>query len=202
MTEYLSMPKQVAHAAHEDPYSKTIFGFWTYLMSDCVLFAILFATYAVLHTNTFGGPSGRELFDPFYVLGETLILLTSSFTCGLAVLAAHRNSKKQVIVWLIVTFILGLSFLGMEINEFSNLAEEGNSWTRSAFLSSFFTLVGTHGMHITVASVWMLVMLGLVVARGITSSTYRRLKCFSLFWHFLDLVWIFIFTLVYLMEVV
>lgn len=179
--------------------SKTIFGFWVYLMTDCVLFASLFATYAVLHNNTFGGPSGQELFSLPFVLIETLILLTSSFTAGLAMLAVHRRAKNQVMLWLGVTFILGLAFLGLELHEFSNLVHEGNSWRRSGFLSAFFTLVGTHGLHITSGLLWMAVLMIQVLRRGLTGSTVKRLTLLSLFWHFLDIVWIFIFTIVYLM---
>jgi cytochrome o ubiquinol oxidase subunit 3 len=177
----------------------TVFGFWVYLMTDCVLFASLFATYAVLRTNTFGGPSGAELFRLPFVLMETLILLTSSFTCGLGMLAAHRSNKSQVLAWFGATFVLGAAFLAMELYEFHHLISEGNSFQRSGFLSSFFTLVGTHGLHITAGLVSMLVVLGYLIKRGFTPATLRGLTCFSLFWHFLDIVWIFIFTLVYLM---
>jgi len=182
-----------------DQESKSIFGFWIYIMTDCVLFATLFATYAVLHNNTAGGPGAKELFSLPYVMAETLILLTSSFTCGLAILAAHNNQKKQVL-WLFgITFLLGLAFLGLELHEFRNLYLEGNSWRRSAFLSSFFTLVGTHGLHITAGLIWMAAMLLRVFKRGITSISLRRLTMLSLFWHFLDIIWIFIFTVVFLM---
>lgn len=180
----------------------TMFGFWVYLMTDCVLFASLFATFAVLRNSTYGGPSGRELFSLPYVLTETLILLTSSFTCGLAILAARRQAKNQVIFWFAITFLLGLAFLGMEINEFHHLALEGNSWRRSGFLSSFFTLVGTHGLHITVGLLWMAVLVVQSIRRGLTAASVRRLTLLSLFWHFLDIIWIFIFTIVYLVGAV
>jgi cytochrome o ubiquinol oxidase subunit 3 len=188
--------------ASSEPDPKTIIGFWVYLMTDCVLFASLFATYAVLHNNTFGGPSGKDLFNLPYVLTETLILLTSSFTSGLGLLAAYRGAKAQVLAWLSVTFILGASFVTMEVSEFARLAHEGNSWQRSGFLSSFFTLVGTHGLHISVGLLWMLVLMIEVARRGLGKNTVRRLTMFSLFWHFLDLIWIFIFTMVYLMGVI
>lgn len=178
--------------------SKSIFGFWIYLMTDCVLFSTLFATFAVLHNNTFGGPGGQELFSLSFVLTETLILLTSSFTCGLAMLGAYRNDKNLVIKLLGVTFLLGLAFLGLELSEFHKLYVEGNSWRRSGFLSAFFTLVGTHGLHITSGLVWMGTMT-LRIRNGITPLSLRRLTMLSLFWHFLDIVWIFIFTVVYLM---
>lgn len=180
---------------------KTYFGFWTYIMTDCVLFASLFATYAVLHQNTFGGPPGRDIFSPPYVLVETLALLTSSFTVGLAMLAARRRLKAQVVLWLLVTFLLGAVFLGMEINEFHHMAAEGNSWSRSGFLSAFFTLVSTHGLHISVGLAWMTAMIIKIVKHGFGRATMRRLRMLSLFWHFLDIVWIFIFTVVYMLGV-
>lgn len=179
--------------------SKTIFGFWLYLMTDCVLFASLFATYAVLHTNTFGGPSGRQLFSLPYALLETLVLLTSSFTCGLGVLAAQRRRKYQVLSWFSITFLLGASFLALELTEFSHLLHDGNSWRRSGFLSSYFTLVGTHGLHITIGLLWILVMMLYVSRHGFGGSVVKKLTLLSLFWHFLDVIWIFIFTIVYLL---
>jgi len=167
--------------------------------TDCVLFASLFATYAVLHNNTFGGPGGRQLFSLPYVLRETLILLTSSFTCGLAVLSARLQHKNKVLFWFGITFILGLAFLAMELTEFRHLVQEGNSWRRSGFLSSFFALVGTHGLHITAGLLWMAVLMAKIVSSGLTRANVRRLTLLSLFWHFLDLIWIFIFTMVYLL---
>ncbi len=200
------MSKHPAHQAeHAEELartnSKTLFGFWVYLMTDCILFATLFATYAVLHNNTYGGPGGRELFDLPFVLAETLILLTSSFTCGLALLATRRGAKTQVLVWFAVTFLLGATFLTLELHEFSQLVQDGFSWQRSAFLSSFFTLVGTHGLHITIGLLWMAVLLGQVIRQGFKPGTVRRLTMLSMFWHFLDIVWIFIFTIVYLLGV-
>ena len=177
---------------------KATFGFWVYLMTDCVLFATLFATFAVLRTNTFGGPDGKELFSMPYVLTETMLLLTSSFTCGLAMLGVHTRSRLQVYFWLAVTFVLGAAFLGMELREFAHLHAEGNGWERSGFLSSFFTLVGTHGLHITVGLLWLAVLVLQIFKQGLSANVSRRLSMFSLFWHFLDIVWIFIFTIVYL----
>lgn len=200
MTELTSTTTLPPHSdAPVDSFSKTIFGFWIYLMTDCILFATFFATYAVLHHNTFGGPTAKELFSLPYALIETLILLTSSFTCGLALLAANRQNKNQTMVWFGVTFILGLAFLAMELKEFSHLVHEGNSWQRSGFLSAYFTLVSTHGLHITFGLLWIIVMMIHVIWRGLTINTLRRLTCLSMFWHFLDIVWIFIFTIVYLM---
>jgi cytochrome o ubiquinol oxidase subunit 3 len=176
-----------------------IFGFWVYLMTDCVLFASLFATYAVLRNSTFGGPSGAELFSLPFVLAETLILLTSSFTAGLGLLAARRGAVRQTLIWLSLTFLLGIAFLTMELSEFSRLVSDGNSWQRSGFLTGFFTLVGTHGLHIATGLLWMIVLMIKILRRGLTTHTLRKLTMLSLFWHFLDIVWIFIFTIVYLM---
>lgn len=176
-------------------------GFWIYLMTDCILFASLFAAYAVLHNSTYGGPGGKELFTMPFVLAETLILLTSSFICGLVVLGAKSASKKWVLVGLVATLLLGLAFLTLELTEFSHLVVEGHSWRASAFLSAFFTLVGTHGLHITVGLIWILVLIWQIARKGLKPSVIRRLTLFSLFWHFLDVIWIFIFTIVYLMGV-
>ena len=189
-----------SHEIHHEQDARAIFGFWIYIMSDCLLFATLFAAYAVLHNNTFGGPTSRELFSLPFVLTETFILLTSSFTYGLSMFAAHHNNKQQVIGFLVLTSILGASFVGMELSEFSNLIAEGNSFTRSGFLSSFFTLVGTHGLHVTVGLLWMGSLIAQISLRGLNTMTLRKLSCLGLFWHFLDIVWIFIFTIVYLMS--
>jgi len=179
----------------------SIFGFWIYLMTDFVLFASLFAVYAVLRGNTFGGPAGNDMFNAPYVLLETIVLLSSSFTCGLALLAAHRDSMRETLTWLTATGLLGAWFVGMELVEFSKLIALGDSWQRSGFLSSFFTLVGTHGLHVTLGLVWMFALGIAIVVRGLTRSNVRKLMLFSLFWHFLDIVWIFIFTFVYLMGI-
>jgi len=184
------------HAFNDD---KTQFGFWAYLMTDLVLFATLFATYAVLHNNTWGGPTAGELFSMPYVLVETMALLTSSFTVGMAMLAIFRFKQTQALIWFVITFLLGAVFLGMELYEFNHLVHEGLAWHASAFMSSFFTLVGTHGLHITVGLLWMGIMMFRIVKQGITHNNVRRLTLLSLFWHFLDIVWIFIFTFVYLM---
>ena len=191
----------VLERMHESQNSKTMLGFWIYLMTDCVLFASLFATYAVLHGNTFGGPTSKDIFDLPFVLIETLILLTSSFTAGLAILSLRAGKRTQMMSWFAVTFVLGLAFLIMELTEFSQLAAEGNSWSHSAFLSAFFTLVGTHGLHIATGLFWMIVLLVQAMKKGLTDSVSRRLTMLSMFWHFLDIIWIFIFTIVYLMGV-
>lgn len=168
-------------------------------MTDCILFASLFATFMVLRHNTYGGPAGYDLFDLNFVLVETLILLTSSFTCGLMMLALRKNHKTGVLTWLGVTFLLGLAFLGMELYEFNHLLSEGHSWRTSAFLSAFFTLVGTHGAHILAGLIWIVVLFVRISRRGLSVHENRKLGLFSLFWHFLDIIWIFIFTFVYLL---
>lgn len=194
----------VQHPHHQEAITndKTVFGFWVYLMTDLLMFGVLFATYSVLHGSIFNGPSGKQIFDLPFALTETIILLTSSFTCGLAIWAVRNNNKNQVFLWFGITFLLGLSFLGLELTEFHKLATEGNNWQRSAFLSSYFTLVGTHGLHITVGLLWMLITLIKLKSKGLTPSITRKLTLLSLFWHFLDIVWIFIFTIVYLIGVI
>lgn len=182
-------------------YSKTTFGFWIYLMTDCILFATLFATYAVLHSSTFGGPSSKELFNLPHVFIETLILLFSSGTSGLCLLAAVKMKRIRALAWLIATFALGTAFITMELIEFNELIQQGNGPQRSAFLSAFFTLVGSHGLHVAMGLVWILVLIFQISFQGLTGLTFRRLATFGLFWHFLDVVWIFIFTFVYLMGV-
>ena len=188
----------VAEAHQNFETDKTVFGFWVYIMTDCVLFASLFATFVVLRDGTFGGPSGDELFSLPFVLTETLILLTSSFACGLAVLAAKADSRRLSLSWLAVTFLLGVAFLSLEISEFTHLVDEGNSWRRSGFLSAFFTLVGTHGLHILTGLIWLGLLSLQILRDGLNKDTLRRLTLFGIFWHFLDVVWIFIFTVVYL----
>lgn len=175
-----------------------VLGFWIYLMTDLIMFGVLFAVYAVLRANTFGGPSDSELFSMPLALAETLILLTSSFTCGLAMMAVYKSKIREMYAWFCVTFVLGGIFLLLEMKEFSQLISEGNSWTRSAFLSSFFALVGTHGLHIAIGLFWIAVMFFMVRIRGLTSGVVSQFARLALFWHFLDIVWIFIFTIVYL----
>jgi cytochrome o ubiquinol oxidase subunit 3 len=174
-----------------------IFGFWIYLMTDLIIFAVLFACYIVLHGNTFNGPSSQELFHMPSVLTETLILLTSSFTCSLGMFAVHRRLKNWALVWFSMTFLLGASFLCIELLEFTDLIGRGANWQRSAFLSAFFTLVGTHGLHIFIGLLWMAVMMLHIVWRPLHGHTISRIFRMALFWHFLDFVWIFIFTTVY-----
>jgi len=187
---------------HADTIAIQTFGFWIYLMSDLILFATLFATFAVLGSAYAGGPTGKELFDLPYLLGETLFLLFSSVTCGLVLLALHDGKKKWVLIGLAVTFLLGLGFVSMEINEFHGMIAAGHGPDRSAFLSSFFTLVGTHGIHVTFGLIWMAVVIAQVAIKGLTSPVQSRLMRLSMFWHFLDIIWIGIFSIVYLTGVV
>ena len=177
---------------------RNTFGFWIYLMSDCVLFAGLFAAYAVLWRQTYGGPEAPDLANLPYVFIETMLLLTSSFTIGLSRIAMRLRKKNIMLALLAVTLLLGLGFLGMELNEFLRLIAEGSGPSRSAFLSSFFTLLGTHGLHVFIGSLWMFGLITYAWGTGITQSLERKLTLLSLFWHFLDIIWIFIFTLVYL----
>lgn len=193
------MPEEIEELNQKDEIA--VFGFWVYLMTDLLMFAVLFAAFAVLRVKTFGGPPQRELVDLNYVLAQTIILLTSSFTIGLGLVAAKKKMIRDVFVALIATFVLGAAFLGMELFEFSNLVSEGHSWMSSASMSSFFALVGLHGMHIAVGLFWLFIIMIYIAKRGLVHGSIRKLTLFSLFWHFLDIVWIFIFTMVYLMGV-
>lgn len=183
---------------HHDIYSKTIFGFWLYLLTDFILFASFFATYAVLYRGTYGGPSAFDLFDLPLVLIQTFILLTSSLTSGLAGAFAHRKNKNATIALFALTFILGFAFTWMEFSEFTRFVQQGNGWQRSAFLSAVFTLVGTHSIHMLFAMLWVIVLLVPVFREGCTSVSIRRLTCLRMFWQFLNIVWVFIFTMVYM----
>jgi cytochrome o ubiquinol oxidase subunit III len=182
---------------HIETSDTKVFGFWVYLMTDLIIFATLFACFIVLHGNTFNGPTAKDLFHLPSVLLETLILLTSSFTCSLGMLSIHRQQKKWALAWFLFTFLLGAAFLYFEIIEFIDFVERGASWRTSAFLSSFFTLVGTHGFHIFVGLLWMAVMMSHIILRPLVPHTVSRIFRMVLFWHFLDFVWIFIFTVVY-----
>jgi cytochrome o ubiquinol oxidase subunit 3 len=185
----------------EEAASHQALGFWLYLMSDLVLFSAIFATYAVLVNSVADAPSGRELFHLPFVFIETLLLLFSSATCGMAILALHEGRRDRVLAWLTVTFLLGLGFIVMEVHEFRSLILEGNGPQRSAFLSAFFTLVGTHGLHVTSGLIWMAVMATQIIQKGLTIPVQSRLLRLSMFWHFLDIVWVALFTIVYLMGV-
>lgn len=206
MTHTLSptLDHTAPEAAHPHPHHDTGFnttlGFWLYLMSDCLIFAVLFATFGVLSGSTAGGPGGRQLFELPFVLAETMLLLVSSYTFGIALLKQDADAAPRMVRWLGVTFLLGGLFVGMELYEFSHLLHEGAGPGVSAYLSAFFTLVGTHGLHVTAGLLWLAVMMHQVRHFGLDGVVRRRLACLSLFWHFLDLVWICVFTFVYLRE--
>ncbi|SDG80576.1 cytochrome bo3 quinol oxidase subunit 3 [Vibrio xiamenensis] len=190
-----------AHEHHHDAGANKLFGFWIYLMSDCILFATLFATYAVLSGANAGGPIGKDIFEIPFVFVETMLLLFSSITFGFGMISMKRQDLAGMKRWMIVTFLLGLGFIGMEIYEFHHLIEEGFGPQRSAFLSAFFTLVGTHGLHVTFGLIWLAVAYQQLSSKGLTDTVKTRFQCLSLFWHFLDIVWICVFTIVYLLGV-
>lgn len=179
----------------------TTLGFWLYLMTDIMIFASLFATYMVLVNATAGGPTTSDIYSADFALLQTVILLTSSFTCGVAALMLRRGKKSASMWLLLVTALLGAAFLTLELVEFTNLVHEGYSWQTSAFLSAFFTLVGTHGLHITVGLLWAGSLLVYMYRNKPNSDMLRKMSLFALFWHFLDIIWIFIFTVVYLFGV-
>ena len=186
---------------HRGPESKSIvvpYGFWLFVLSDMVLFSALFASYASLASATDGGPTSNELFSRGLVAVETLALLFSSFVCGLAIIAAKRKNMFWTQTWLLVTALLGLVFLSIELYEFASMAAEGAPPQRSAFLSSFFTLVGCHGVHVTAGLLWIGTMMAQIWAKGFRPEVGRRLLCLSVFWHALDIIWVAIFTIVYL----
>jgi cytochrome o ubiquinol oxidase subunit III len=183
------------------PEQPTLLGFWLYLMSDCLMFAVLFAVYAVLGRSYAAGPSGADLFDLNLVAINTALLLFSSITYGLAMIAMQSGNKRGVLAWLFITGLLGLGFLSLEIYEFVHLIHQGAGPGRSAFLSSFFALVGTHGLHVAFGTLWLVTLMVQVNKLGLTTSNKRRLMCLSMFWHFLDLIWIGVFSFVYLMGV-
>ena len=183
------------------PENSTMLGFWLYLMSDCLIFAILFATYAVLGRNYAAGPSPADLFDLPLVAINTSMLLLSSITYGFAMLQMERAKKAETLFWLGVTGLFGAVFIGLEMYEFIHLIHEGAGPQRSAFLSAFFTLVGTHGLHVTVGLIWLVTLMVQVGKYGLIEENKRRLMCLSMFWHFLDVIWIGVFSFVYLMGV-
>ena len=183
------------------PENGTMLGFWLYLMSDCLVFACLFAIYGVLGRSFAAGPSGADLFDLRLIALNTSLLLLSSITYGFAMLEMQSNKVRGTMIWLVVTGLLGAGFIGIELFEFAHLIHEGAGPQRSAFLSSFFALVATHGLHVTFGIVWLIVLMAQVAKHGFIAANRRRLMCLSMFWHFLDVVWIGVFTFVYLMGV-
>ncbi len=184
---------------HHDAYSKTVFGFWIYLLTDFVLFGTLFAMFAVLRNGTFEGPSGKELFDLQSVLDRTCMFIVSSLTAGLAGASVHRRKKTVTICLFGATFLLGLVFIGMQFQEFHSLISSGNAWQRSAFLSAYFTLLGTFAIHVAFGLLWILVLIIPIFFNEITGVVIRRLTCMRMFWQFLNIIWVFIFTFVYLL---
>jgi cytochrome o ubiquinol oxidase subunit 3 len=175
------------------------YGFWIFLLSDIVMFSALFAAYAVLVRATAGGPAGAQLFNQGSAAIETACLLASSYTCGLMSLAAGSRRREGTYFFAVVTFALGAAFLALELREFAGMIAVGAAPQRSAFLSSFFTLVGCHGLHVTAGLVWLAVMMAQVAVKGFRANVQRRLLCFALFWHALDIIWVWLFTVVYLM---
>jgi cytochrome o ubiquinol oxidase subunit III len=175
------------------------YGFWIFILSDMVMFSALFAAFAVLRGNTAGGPTGDELFNLRNVFIETMCLLFSSYTAGLGALSAERRQLSRFLVFAVLTFVLGAAFLFIEVTEFAGMVAKGAGPSRSAFLSAFFTLVGTHGVHVAGGLIALIYLVAQVVAKGLNAAVLRRLLCWSLFWHALDIVWVGVFTLVYLM---
>ena len=199
-----SVPQSAPSASEAGPAPKRIvvaYGFWIFLLSDIIMFAALFASYAVLVHSTAGGPTGAQLFNQATVAIETACLLVSSYTCGLMSLAINSRHYLRTYLWALITFALGAAFLTLEIREFASMIANGATPQRSAFLSAFFTLVGCHGLHVTLGLIWMAVMMVQVGVMGFDATVQRRLLCFSLFWHALDIVWVGLFTVVYLMGV-
>ncbi|MBC9247375.1 cytochrome o ubiquinol oxidase subunit III [Paracoccus sp. 11-3] len=187
---------------HHEEGASTGIGFWVYLMSDCLMFAVLFAVYGVLSGSYAAGPGPKDLFDLELVALNTAFLLISSITFGFAMLAMFKGNQKSTLLWLAVTLLFGLCFLSVEIYEFRHLIHVGAGPQRSAFLSAFFALVGTHGLHVTFGSIWLVVLMVQISQRGLIPANQRRMMCLSMFWHFLDVVWIGVFTFVYLMGMI
>ena len=195
------MPSTHYYVREHHPENGTLLGFWLYLMSDCLIFACLFATYAVLGRNYADGPTGAEIFDLPIVGLNTSLLLFSSITYGFAMLEMHKKNLATTMIWLVITGLFGAGFIFFEVSEFVHLIADGAGQQRSGFLTSFFALVGTHGLHVSFGIVWLITLLFQLKKHGLTAANKRRLMCLSLFWHFLDLIWIGVFTFVYLMGV-
>jgi cytochrome o ubiquinol oxidase subunit 3 len=197
-------PEDVGSVAEAGPAPKrtvVAYGFWIFLLSDIVMFSAFFAAYAVLVRATAGGPTGAQLFNQVSVAIETACLLASSYTCGLMSLAIGSQRQRTTYLWAAITFVLGAAFLALEIREFAAMIDAGAGPQRSAFLSAFFALVGCHGLHVSIGLVWLVVMMAQVAIKGFAATVERRLLCFSLFWHALDIIWVGLFTVVYLMGV-
>jgi len=203
MTGDAGAPEELRFYVAEEhhPENGTLLGFWLYLMSDCLIFACLFAAYGVLGRSYAGGPTGAEVLELPAVAVNTSLLLLSSITYGFAMLEMQRNRQRGTLIWLAITGLLGAGFIGLELREFAHLIALGDGPQRSAFLSSFFTLVGTHGLHVTFGIIWLVTLMVQIHKKGLISDNKRRLMCLSMFWHFLDVVWIGVFSFVYLMGV-
>lgn len=185
----------------EHVHNSTMLGFWIYIMSDTLIFAMLFATFGVLRDRFAGGPTAMEVLDIPGVAVNTAMLLISSITCGFALLEMQRNRKGATLLWLLITGLFGVAFVVLELHEFAGMIAEGATPQRSAYLSAFFTLVGTHGTHVSVGILWLIVLMVQVARKGLIHENVRRLMCFSLFWHFLDIIWVGVFSVVYLLGV-
>jgi cytochrome o ubiquinol oxidase subunit III len=204
MNSTLSNGAPVFYVADEHDHAaggNTMLGFWIYLMSDCLLFAVMFAAFGVLGSNYAAGPAPKDLFELPLVALNTTMLLLSSITYGFAMLAVQRRDVTKTQIWLAITALFGMAFVGIELSEFANMIREGATPQRSAFLSSFFTLVSTHGLHVSCGLIWLFTLMVQVGKHGLHAANRRRLMCLSLFWHFLDVVWIGVFTFVYLLGV-
>jgi cytochrome o ubiquinol oxidase subunit 3 len=203
MTGDAGAPEELRFYVAEEhhPENGTLLGFWLYLMSDCLIFACLFAAYGVLGRSYAGGPTGAEVLELPAVAVNTSLLLLSSITYGFAMLEMQRKRQRGTLIWLAITGLLGAGFIALELREFAHLIALGDGPQRSAFLSSFFTLVGTHGLHVTFGIVWLVILMVQIHKKGLISDNKRRLMCLSMFWHFLDVVWIGVFSFVYLMGV-
>jgi cytochrome o ubiquinol oxidase subunit 3 len=196
-----TVPSGFARGSGVGPAPRRIvvaYGFWIFILSDIIMFSGLFAAYAVLSGNTAGGPTGPELFNLRNVFIETMCLLLSSYTCGLGALSAEWRQPRRFLIFAALTFVLGAAFLAIEFSEFAGMVSKGAGPSRSAFLSAFFTLVGMHGTHVTIGLLWLIYVVAQVIAKGLRPAVLRRLLCFSLFWHALDIIWIGVMTLVYL----
>lgn len=183
---------------HHDVYSKTVFGFWLYLLTDFVLFGVFFACCAVFSKSTFGGPSPSDFFHLPYVLIQTLLLLTSSFTIGIGSVYAHLKNRKKTVYYFLATFILGIAFMVMQGHEFSSIIHKGYNWASNAYLSSYFTLLGMHFLHVLIGALWILVTLFPLYDKGLDEVAIKRLTCMKMFWQFVNIIWIFIFSFIYL----
>ena len=203
MTGDAGAPEELRFYVAEEhhPENGTLLGFWLFLMSDCLIFACLFAAYGVLGRSYAGGPTGAEVLELPAVAVNTSLLLLSSITYGFAMLEMQRKRQRGTLIWLAITGLLGAGFIALELREFAHLIALGDGPQRSAFLSSFFTLVGTHGLHVTFGIVWLVILMVQIHKKGLISDNKRRLMCLSMFWHFLDVVWIGVFSFVYLMGV-